>query len=65
MINRKAQHDVSRKLKVLSYAKEYKNISKACRYYGICRETFYQWKRAYEQLGEEGLINNKPCLEKA
>lgn len=62
MINRKAQHDISRKLKVLNYAKEHGNIAKACRYFGICRETFYQWKRAYEAHGEGALVNNKPCL---
>jgi transposase len=31
-----------------------------CRYFGISRETFYQWKRAYESAGEEGLVNNRP-----
>ena len=57
-MNGKEQHDISRKLKVLTYAKESGNISKTCRYFGICRETFYQWKRKYETYGEEVLINN-------
>jgi transposase len=26
-----------------------------CRYHGITRQTFYTWKRRYEELGEEGL----------
>jgi len=60
-MDRKAQHDISRKLKVLNYAKEINNISKTCRYFGICRETFYKWKRAYEANGKEALLNNKPC----
>lgn len=57
----KSHSDIRRKLKVLNYAKEIGNITKACRYFGISRETFYQWKRAYEVHGETGLINNKPC----
>jgi hypothetical protein len=43
---RKEQQDIDRKLKVLKYADTIKNISKACRYFGVSRETFYQWKRA-------------------
>lgn len=38
----KAHSDIRRKLKVLNYAKEIGNITKACRYFGISRETFYQ-----------------------
>jgi len=26
-----------------------------CRYYGITRQSFYVWKRRYDELGEEGL----------
>jgi transposase len=32
-----------------------------CRHFGISRETYYQWKRAYAAHGEKGLINSKPC----
>jgi transposase InsO family protein len=53
--------DIRRKLKVLEYVKEHGNISKACRYFGISRETYYVWKRAYEAKGERALINSKPC----
>ena len=60
-MNRKAQQDIARKLKVLNHAKEIKNIAKTCRYFGICRETFYKWKRAYEADGELALIDSKPC----
>ncbi len=59
----KAQRDIRRKLRILTYAAEIGNISKACRYYGISREGFYQWKRAYATSGEKGLINSKPCPE--
>lgn len=59
----KAQRDINRKLRVLNYAKEIGNISKACRYFGISRESFYRWKRAYDKRGEKALINKKPCPE--
>lgn len=59
----KAQRDIKRKLRVLNYAKDIGNVSKACRYFGISRETFYLWKRAYERFGEKALINSKPCPE--
>ena len=39
-MERKAEHDIARKLKVLNHAKEHGNIAKTCRYFGICRETF-------------------------
>jgi transposase len=58
-----AQRDIARKLRVLAHAKETGNVSKTCRYFGISREIFYQWKRAYEERGEEALINRKPCPE--
>ena len=57
----KEHADIRKKLKVLNYVKESGNVSKACRYYGISRETYYQWKRAYEAKGESALINSKPC----
>lgn len=60
-MNIKAIADIRRKLKVLSYAKEIGNVSKACRYFGVSRETYYQWKRDYERDGERALINSKPC----
>ena len=56
-----AERDISRKLKVLNYAKVNGNVSKACRHFGISREIFYRWKRRYELYGEESLINSKPC----
>ncbi|QGP54980.1 hypothetical protein PsalMR5_02425 [Piscirickettsia salmonis] len=57
-MNLKAKRDISRKLKVLNHALESKNVSRTCRYFGVSRESFYTWRRAYEQDGEEGLINN-------
>ena len=62
-MERKAEHDIARKLKVFNHAKQHGNISKACRYFGICHETFYTWRRAYASGGNQALINNKPCPE--
>ncbi len=56
-----AKRDISRKLRVLNYAKENGNVAKTCRHFGISREIFYRWKRAYGCFGEEALINSKPC----
>jgi transposase len=38
-------------------------VAFTCRYFGISRETYYQWKCAYLTHGEQGLINSKPCPE--
>jgi len=59
----KAQRDINRKLRVLSYAGQIGNISKTCRHFGISGQTFYEWKQAYAEKGEAGLINSKPCPE--
>ena len=55
------QRDVSRKLRILNHAKQTGNVSQTCRYFGISREIFYRWKRAYEKDGERALVNSKPC----
>jgi len=38
----KAQRDIARKLRVLKYAEEIGNVSKACHYFLITREGFYR-----------------------
>jgi len=62
-MTKKEKSDISRKLKILNHAKEIGNVSKTCRYFGICRETFYTWKRAYVAGGEKALIDSRPCPE--
>ncbi|QBZ84152.1 IS481 family transposase [Hydrogenovibrio crunogenus] len=62
-MNQQAQRDISKKLKVLNYAKEIGNVAKTCRYFGICRQTFHTWKKSYEKYGEKGLIDSRPCPE--
>ena len=51
------ERDIKRKLAVLKYAEEAGNIALACRHFGISRQCFYNWKRAFEQYGEGGLAN--------
>jgi transposase InsO family protein len=62
-MNLQAQRDISRKLKVFEHAAGSANVAFTCRHFGISRETYYQWKRAYLAHGEQGLINSKPCPE--
>lgn len=59
----KSQRDIARKLKILTYALEHKNVAKTCRHFGIGRATFYRWKTAYLLKGELGLIDSRPCPE--
>ncbi len=33
------------------------SVSKTCRYFGISRTVFYKWKRRYEELGPQGLLD--------
>ena len=59
----KAKQDIRRKIRVLNHAKKIGNIRKTCRYFGVSRAIFYRWRDAYDEFGEEGLINKKPCPE--
>jgi transposase len=59
--SKQAQQDIRRKLKVFAAAAACGNIALTCRRYGISRECYYKWWRKYQQMGEEGLINQKPC----
>jgi len=60
-MDRKALSDIARKKRVFAYAEQVGNIAKSCRYFGISRETFYKWKKQYALMGDEGLVNSKPC----
>ncbi len=62
-MNEKAKRDISRKLRILDHAKNTGNDAKTCLYFGISRDSFYTWRKAYDKSGEMGLINNKPCPE--
>lgn len=57
----KAQQDIRRKIRALEHAARTGNIRQTCRYFGIPRSLFYLWRAAYQQEGEAGLVNKKPC----
>ena len=59
----KAKRDIRRKLRILDPVKKIGNIRKTWRYFWVSRAIFYRWRDAYDQFGEEGLINKKPCPE--
>ena len=55
------QRDIKRKLAVLEHARASGNVAKTARHFGISRQGYYKWKKAYDEFGEAGLINKKPC----
>ena len=56
MTEKEIDREVQRRLAIFNHAEEVTgNVAMTCRYYGINRQTFYTWKRRYEELGEEGL----------
>ena len=47
---------VKRRLAIINHAEDVTgNVAMTCRYYGITRQTFYIWKRRYEEFGPDGL----------
>ena len=56
MTEKEMEREVQRRLVIFNHAEEVTgNVAMTCRYYGISRQTFYDWKKRYEELGEEGL----------
>ena len=45
--------------RLLRHATQINDVSKACRYFGVARASFYRWKSAYERHGDAGLVNRK------
>ena len=60
-MNAKALSDIRRKRRILDYGKQLRNVSKACRHFGVSWETYCKWKRDYERAGEKALVNSRPC----
>ena len=49
------ERELRRKRRVLEHAVESGNVAKTCRYFGVPRSSFYRWRNAYQEHGEEGL----------
>jgi len=47
-----------RKLAAIKYAKEWRNVSMACRTFCVASAAFYRWRKIYEVEGEVGLKLN-------
>ena len=44
-----------KRLKWMDYYHQCRNVSRTCRYFGISRETFYEWQRRYDPFHLESL----------
>ncbi len=53
--------EIHRKQRVVEYARQFGKINKACRYFGVARCSFYEWRDRYRELGDEGLKSRKCC----
>jgi len=53
---------IKKKIQVLKYAKDYGNNAIAYKFYGVKKSTFYKWKKAYEEHGEEVLLRKNQFL---
>ena len=51
---------IRRKLWILNYARGIGNAAEACREFDVPSSSFYEWKRAYELNGRQGLARKKP-----
>lgn len=49
-----------KRLTLLQLAEKLGNVSKACRMHKVSRSQFYEYKRAFQQYGLEGLIDKPP-----
>ena len=47
------ERDVKRTLRILNNGKASGNIAKTCHHFGIPRSTFYLWRNAYRDEGED------------
>ncbi|HEX9712180.1 MAG TPA: helix-turn-helix domain-containing protein, partial [Actinomycetota bacterium] len=52
MTERELNRGAQRRLAILRHAEEIShNVAATCRYYGITRQSFYTWRRRYEEFG--------------
>ena len=56
-----AQKKIAQKrLTLLQLAEKLRNVSEACRHHGVSRSQFYEYKRAFQEHGFDGLIDRPP-----
>lgn len=48
------------RLTLLQLAEKLRNVSEACRRRGITRSQFYEYKRAFQEKGFDGLLDQPP-----
>lgn len=48
------------RLTLLQVAERIRNVSEACRRHGVSRSQFYEYKRAFQERGLEGLMDRPP-----
>ena len=49
-----------KRLTLLQLAEKLGNVSKACQMHKVSRSQFYEYKRAFQQHGLDGLIDRPP-----
>lgn len=49
-----------KRLTLLQLAERLRNVSEACRHHGISQSQFYEYKRAFQEKGFEGLMDRPP-----
>ncbi len=54
------QREINRRLRIRKHARENGNIAMTCRYFGIGKSTFYEWRARFEKGGLNGLAKKKP-----
>lgn len=51
-----------KRVTLLQLAERLRNVSEACRHHGVSRSQFYEYKRAFQERGLEGLMDRPPIL---
>ena len=49
-----------KRLSLLQLAERLRNVSEACRHHGVSRSQFYEYKRAFQEQGFDGLADRPP-----
>ncbi len=55
-----AKKIAQKRLTLLQLAERLRNVSAACRHHGVSRSQFYEYKRAFQEKGLDGLVDRPP-----